>query len=278
VVSTTLGTIALALLMLIAYLLFFSGLTHARTQHIAYADFRKELALGTAPTGPTDPDDPTKPLALGSAVAVLSMPTIGVHEVVFEGTTGSVLEKGPGHLRSSVLPGQAGSSVLYGRATTFGGPFGEINQLQPGDRFTVTTGQGIQQYKVLDVRRAGDPVPPAPAGTSDRLVLDTADGPPLIASGVLRVDADLTSPLQPTPTQIVTNADLSSAELALGTDGSAWIPLVLWGQALLIAAVFVAILRRLWTKWQVWVVAVPIMAFFAFGVAATATRLLPNFT
>jgi sortase A len=278
VVSTTLTTIAIALLMFVAYLVVFSGLVHAHTQHLAYADFRKELALGTAPTGPTDPNNAAKVLALGSPVAVLSIPAIHVNEVVFEGTTPEVLEKGPGHSRDSVLPGQAGVSVLFGRSTAFGGPFGNIDQLQPGAVILVTTGQGVQQYSVLDVRRAGDPVPEAPGPKSGRLVLDTADGPPLVPSGVVRVDADLTSSVEPTPTQVISAASLLSSEPALATDDSAWVPLVLWGQALLVAAVLLALARIRWGRGQVWVVAVPVIAFFAFGVAEAATRLLPNLT
>ncbi len=278
VVSTTLITLAGVLLGFVVYLALLSGLTHAHTQHLAYADFRKQLALGTAPTGPTDPADPTKPLALGSAVAVLDIPKIRVHDVVFEGTTGLVLEKGPGHLRDSALPGQTGTSVLFGRATAFGGPFGDIDKLQPGDQFTVTTGQGVQRYKVLDVRRAGDPVPTAAPANSDRLVLDTADGPPLMASGVLRVDANLTSAVQPAPTQINSVASLSGAEQALGTDGSAWVPLVLWAQALVFAAILLSWARTRLGRMQVWIVAVPVLGFFAFAVAEAASRLLPNLT
>jgi LPXTG-site transpeptidase (sortase) family protein len=271
-------TVAVVLFLFVAYLAVFSNLVHAHTQHLAYADFRKELALGTAPTGPTDPNNPARALALGSAVAVLSIPSIHVNEVVFEGTTPEVLEKGPGHSRNSVLPGQAGVSVLFGRATTFGGPFGSIDELQPGQSITVTTGQGVQQYRVLDVRRAGDPAPAPLAAKKGRLVLDTAEGPPLLPSGVVRIDADLISPVQPTPSQITAAGDLLSSEPALASDGSAWVPLVLWGQGLLIVTLLLAFARIRWGRKQVWVVAVPVIAFFAFGVAETATRLLPNLT
>jgi len=271
-------TVGVALLTFVAYLGFISGLKHDRAQHLAYADFRKQLALGTAPTGPTDPNNPSKLLTPGSPVALLSIPQIHVSEVVFEGTTSSVLQKGPGHLRDSVLPGQAGTSVLFGRATAFGGPFGHINQLQPGDLFTVTTGQGVQRYAVLDVRRAGDELPPAPATGSDRLVLDTADGAPLLPGDVLRVDADLVSKLQATPTQVVTSGDLLPSETALATDGTAWIDVVLWSQGLVLAALLLAFARAQWGRRQAWVVAVPVIGFFALGVADAASRLLPNLT
>jgi hypothetical protein len=168
--------------------------------------------------------------------------------------------------------------VLFGRATAYGGPFGDISQLREGDRITVTTGQGIQQYEVTGVRRAGDPIPPALAANKGRLTLDTADGPPLLASGVIRVDADLTSPTQPKPTQIVSASDLRASEPLLATDRDAWISLVLWGQLLLIAAVLVALAAVQWGRRQALVVAIPVIGFFAFGVAESASLLLPNLT
>jgi sortase A len=278
VLRSVLITISLALLFFAVYLMFFSALKEDRAQHLAYADFRKELALGTAPTGPTDPNNLANSLAPGSTMAVIDIPTLHVNAVVFEGTSGSVLSNGPGHLRDSVFPGQAGTSVIYGRATAFGGPFGKIDQLQPGQLIRVTTGQGVQQFSVLDVRRAGDVAPMPLAAGKGRLTLVTADGPPLVPSGVVRVDAELTSKTQPTPTMTTTAADLGSSEAALATDQSAWVPLVLWGQGLVLVVVLLSLLRLRWTRWQVWVVAVPVIGFFAFGVAATAARLLPNLT
>jgi sortase A len=107
-------------------------------------------------------------------------------------------------------------------------------------------------------------------------VLATADGVPLIPAGVLRVDADLTSQArQPAPI-VLTASDLSSSEQAMGTDPSAWVPLVLWGQGLVIAAILLAWARTRWGRWQVWIVAVPVMLFFGMAVADQAVRLLPN--
>ena len=128
------------------------------------------------------------------------------------------------------------------------------------------------------MRRAGDPIPEAVKAGGGRLTLDTADGPPLMASGVLRVDADLVTAAQPTPTQINTASNLLASEPALATDRDAWIPLVLWGQALVLAAVLIAYAGARWGQKQAWVVAVPVIGFFAFQVANAASCLLPNLT
>lgn len=269
-----------ALLGFALYVGVISSLHHDRAQHVAYADFRKQLALGTAPIGQTMPKanitDKTRLVPLGTAVAVLYIPQIHLREVVFEGTTPSVMESGPAHLRSTPMPGQAGVSEIMGRATAYGGPFGKLSHLSPGDLITVTTGQGRSIYRILDVRREGDPKPALLQPGRGRLVLATADGVPLIPAGVLRVDADLMSQVQPSPAMVLGASNISAAEQAMGTDPSAWVPLVLWGQGLVLAAVLIGWARSHWGRWQTWIVAVPVLLFFGMAVADQATRLLPN--
>src|SRR5215472_5251817 len=171
---------------------------------------------------------------------------------------------------------QPGVSEIMGRATAYGGPFGKLSHLSPGDVLTVTTGQGVNVFRVLDVRHEGDPKPALLQAGKGRLVLATADGVPLIPAGVLRVDADLMSQVRESSPMVLTAADMSSSEQAMGTDPSAWVPLVLWGQGLVIAAILLAWARTRWGRWQVWIVAVPVMLFFGMAVADQAVRLLPN--
>jgi sortase (surface protein transpeptidase) len=267
------------------WLAFVSKLHYDRAQHIAYANFRSELALATAPTGPTDPifqPDPKNPnappplLASGSPVAVLKIPAIGLSAVVFQGTSPQVTENGPGHLRDTPMPGQAGVSVIMGRSTAFGGPFSKLGSLAPGDVITAVTGLGVAKYTVLDLRRAGDPAPPPPSPGAGRLILATADGQPFAPAGVLWVDADLTGAPFPEPAMILSQANLSSGENVLGTDSIAWVPIVLWGQFLLGAAALTGWLWRRWGTWQTWIVAVPVLGYLGINVANEVARLLPN--
>jgi sortase A len=282
VVSAAVLILSVTLLGFALYVGAISSLHHARAQHTAYANFRKALAEGTAPVSQVQPaEDPSKPgklLRLGTAVAVLSVPKIHVKEVVFEGTTPSVLQNGPGHLRDTPLPGQAGVSEIMGRAATYGGPFGRLSHLHAGDLITVLTGQGESRFRVLDVRHEGDPLPTPLLVGRGRLVLATAAGTPFIPSGVLRVDADLISPTLETPASVLSANDLSPSERAMGTDPSAWVPLVLWGQGLVLAAVLLTWARTRWGRWQTWIVAVPVLLFFGLAVADQAARLLPNLT
>lgn len=276
VISTALIILSASLLGFTVYIGFVSSLFYDRAQHIAYANFRVDLAKALAPYGPLDPNDPTKLLAPGSAMAVIDIPEIGLHAVVFEGTTSGVLEKGPGHLRDTQYPGQVGTSEIMGRAATYGGPFGRIGELRPGDTFSVTTGQGTARYRVLDQRHAHDREPPPATAGHGRLILATAEGWPFLPSGVLRVDADLVSAAQPAPPMVLTLANLSPAEQALAGDPSAWLPLVLWGQGLFLAAGLITWARTRWGRWQVWIVAVPVLGFLGLSVADQVARLFLN--
>jgi hypothetical protein len=126
---------------------------------------------------------------------------------------------------------------------------------------------------VLDVRRAGQLEPPVAAGQG-RLILATADGPAFAPTGVVRVDAQLISKVQPAPTMVVTS--IAPSESALGTEPVAWVALVLWGQALVLAALVLSWMNPRWSRWQTWIVAVPVLGFLGIAVADQVARLLPN--
>ncbi|WP_427889109.1 sortase [Kribbella sp. GL6] len=138
-IGSTLTLIAVVLFGALAQLGPLSSVTHLRTQQVAYSNFRFELANGTAPVSQLNPDGLLYPF--GTAIAVLDIPAARIHEVVFEGTTPEVLRSGPGHRRDTAFPGQEGTCVLLGRRSAYGGPFGRIGLLQPGDRFTVRPGR-----------------------------------------------------------------------------------------------------------------------------------------
>lgn len=274
VASAALTILAVLLLGFILQLVLVSRIQHFRAQRIAYADLRNELAQGIAPVG--DVDSTGKPLKLGAPVALLEIPRIGMREVVGQGTTSSVLTRGPGHRRDTVLPGQPGVSVIMGRRAAYGGPFARLASLQIGDRIVVTTGQGVQRFAVLDVRRAGDAEPAALGADEGRLVLTTATGAPFMPGGVLRVDARLTSKAQPAPAVAVTTSQLPADEQVLRGEPGSWLPVVLWGQALLIAGLGVVLARSRWGFWQAWLVGVPVLLGIGLAVADSIIRLLPN--
>jgi sortase A len=274
VTSTALTILGCLLLGFVVQLVLLSDLEHNRAQRVSYANFRSELALGTAPVSALDSN--SKPVKIGAPVAVLEIPLLQVREVVGQGTTSSVLADGPGHRRDTVLPGQAGVSIIMGRRASYGAPFNRLSSLRVGDRINVTTGQGVQHFGVIDVRRAGDLIPAAAAADESRLILMTATGAAYVPDGVLRVDAKLISTVQPAGLVGLSTAQLPTDEKPLQGEPGAWLPIVLWAQVLLAASLAFAWARSRWGFWQAWLVGVPILTAVGLEVASSFIRLLPN--
>ncbi|PRX91745.1 sortase [Allonocardiopsis opalescens] len=276
-----LSILAAFLLGLVAHVTVVSQLRYERAQQIAYTELRAQLANALAPTGqtvvdPLDPEAQPRLVAMGAPVALLEIPAIGLRTVVGEGTTSSVLADGPGHRRDTVLPGQAGTSVIMGRQAAYGGPFAELATLAPGTEFTVTTGQGEHGYRVLGVRLPGDPLPQPPAQDEGRLTLVTAHGRPFLPEDVLRVDAELVSEVQPAPGRVIAAGTLPPEEGTLAGDDRAWIAVVLYGQAVAIAAAVITWARFRWGPRQAWIVGAPVLGFLGLSMADQIARLLPN--
>ena len=250
------------------------GLRHLRDHETGYAELRLTLAMGTTPVGQLDKDG--KAVRPGTPVALLEIPQLGLREVIREGTTGGVLAQGPGHRRDTPMPGQAGTSVLLGRQAGFGGPFGALGNLRGGETFTVSTGQGVQTFRVIGLRRAGDPVPPVLKPGAGRVVLVTGAGPRYAPSGLLLVDADLVGEAVPAGARPLKAGALPAAEKAMGIEDAAWVPLVLWGEGLLLAALALAMAWSRWGRRQAWIVGVPVLTALALAVADQVARLLPN--
>lgn len=272
--GTALAVVGLILLSVVLQATVVSSMRYARDQHVAHGSFRYELADGTAPVGQLTPADTL--LGQGTPVAAIVVPRLGIEEVVLEGTTSSILLSGPGHRRDTVLPGQAGASVVMGRQAVAGGVFGRLAELVPGDEVRATTGQGEAVYEVVGTRRSGDPVP-APLGSGEgRLTLVTASGPRFLPTDILRVDARLVTPAQPTPTAAVPLAALAAQEAAFVGDPSGWplAVLALLGLGLAVSALL--LLRRWWGAAPAWVVGVPLVLLAAVLASEQLLVMLPN--
>ena len=251
-----------------------SQISYARDQQLSLQDFRYQLANATAPVGQTGSDG--KLLPLGTPVAVIDVPAIGLSEVVLEGTTSDITKSGPGHRRDTPLPGQVGASVVFGRQAAFGAPFASISRLAVGDSITATTGQGVAEYTVTDVRYTGDPVPEGLVAGEGRLTLVSGAGIPFIPDSIVRVDARLSTPAQPTPDRVLTYAAISDSETAMTGNGTAW-PFILLALILLfVAAGLFTLSRRFWGTWQTWIVAVPVLVAVGLFAAQQVASVLPN--
>lgn len=269
VIAVTLSISALAA-WLALYGLVLSGLQAERTNSVLYAQLRENLSAATTPIGGS-----IKP---GTPVALLQASSAGLaNEVIVEGTDPGNLKSGPGHRRDTPLPGQAGVSVIYGRSLTFGAPFAHLSRLAKGDRISVITGQGRFTYAVDGLRHVGDPVPPPLPANGSRLLLETTSGAGLSfgPAKTVYVDATLVSAsVVPTPPGRPTAVPY--AEQAMHGDTSALLPLLLWLQALVVAAVAITWASMRWGRWQAWALGVPVLLAVLWGASSSAVMLLPN--
>jgi sortase (surface protein transpeptidase) len=255
-------------------LMVLSHLQHAVAQQQLTDDYRAQLSAGTAPVSAGAFDDTL--LKEGAPVGIIEIPSIGVREVIVEGSSSAETKTGPGHRLDSVLPGQSGVSVVMGRAAAYGGPFSRIQELTPGETFSVLTGQGLQEFEVIGVRYAGDPSPPSPIAGESRLILETARGAAFIPTGTARVDAELVSTTQPAGPRQTSFSTLPPEDRAMATDTSTVWALVFALQFFVVAEIAAVWAYRRIGAQKVWVVFVPVMFLAGLLVADQITRLLPN--
>jgi len=283
-VGLTLTLLAVVILGFVGYLYFLSGVQEARAQTTLYAKLQGELSQAVAPTGPVIPGHPASPASLAAApgdpVALLSIPAIGVSGlVVVEGTTPEDLTLGPGHLRDTPLPGQAGVSVIFGRRATFGAPFGDVPLLRKGDLITTTTSQGEARYQVLAVSDSAKPVPFTEI--PDQLLLVTADSR-IAPAHYVEVEAKFLGVTVAGSTQATPFPEsgylpqIGPAETALGRDPFALVPALAWAIALAAAALLGSFLAARWSRWPAWIVTVPVLVAIIWNLYQNLTALLPN--
>jgi len=264
VVSRGLTVFSLLVAALIAFLFVFSGFAEARTQIGLRRRFEHDIANLRAPTGGA--------IATGTPVAELEIPSIGLHQIVVQGTTSGALRAGPGHLRQTPLPGQAGNAVIFGRRAAFGGPFRRLTSLSRGERISLWTGQGHRTY-IIDAARATAATDGSElVGTGvNQLTLVTSD-PAFFASRRFVVTAHL----QGLPFAASADATpVTRAELGLAGQTDGVLSLVLWLEALLIVAIGSTWLWRRWTRWSAYLVCVPVVLAVTWIVFENLTKLLP---
>lgn len=263
-----LGTILVAWAAVLLGFILFVGFLSAFPESRAQAGLQRHLATvlanAQAPIGGS--------IRMGSPVARLDIPAIGLHQIVVEGTSADQLRKGPGHLPVSPMPGQAGNSVIAAHALLFGGPFGSIGSLRPGDAIQVLTGEGPATYRVTGHRtvpsRSAQPFEATP---DNQLTLVTAAN--LWASSRLVVTARLVGAPQAAPAGRPTV--LAASQGALAGGGGAGLALGLFlGVFLVVAGLTVVAYRRL-PRWSSYIITTPILLASLWLLYSTLGRFLP---
>ena len=277
------------ILLFVAYQLWGTGLAEARSQRSLVAEF--EQAVGTpttaAPGQPPAPAPPAPPE--GAAIAMLTIPRIGLEKAVVQGVSVADLKKAPGHYPDTPMPGQKGNSAIAGHRTTYGGPFLDLDKLEPGDPILVTTRQGSFRYEVREskVVRPTDVSVLAPT-EDDRLTLTTCH-PRYSAKERLIVVASLMGEAAPTPPPSETPPpaaepgggeaeeaeETPTLEAGLSGENASNTPAILWGLAAAAVWVLTWLASRRWRKWPAYLVGAPVFLVVLFVFFENFSRLLP---
>jgi len=280
-------TAGILILLFVTYQLWGTGILEARAQSELRDDFEDQLQQTSSTTDdetPT-PTTTTTPAPVippdGEAVAIIRIPKIGVDKVVVEGTTVTDLRKGPGHYAGTPLPGQIGNAAIAGHRTTYGAPFGNLDQLAEGDLITVETVSGSFDYRVM--RDGVFAVKPSqtevlePTPSEATLTLTTCNpkysaSERLVVKAQFDLRANQPQPQAP-PTESRTPDDLDAG--LSGSDASK-APTVRWG-------LLVAIVGGLWWlvfhrygRWTTWVVGAIVFVPFLFVFYVYLERVLPS--
>jgi sortase A len=267
----------------VAYQLWGTGLAESRAQDSLKSEFQNQLQSPPTTLAPETPVTAPPPPELGEAVALVSIPKIGVEKYVVEGVGVEDLKKGPGHYPDTPMPGQAGNAAIAGHRTTYGAPFYDLNDLNLGDSIMVRTREGefryeVQESKIVSPDEASvlDPTP------DNRLTLTTCH-PRYSAAERLIIVAGLATPLPPAPPVAETPPSAPPAERAtlaedrIGLSGStaARGPAILWGALAALVLGLMWFAGHRWKRWPAYLVGIPVFLVVLFVFFENFSRLLP---
>lgn len=85
-------------------------------------------------------------LQAGDLLGALQIPALSLTAPIVQGTASTQLDVAIGHLPTSVLPGEFGTSVLAAHNATW---FRHVNRLHPGDTMTIQTEYGTFTFQVV---------------------------------------------------------------------------------------------------------------------------------
>ena len=118
------------------------------------------------------------------------------------------LRKGPGLYPETALPGQAGNAAIAGHRTTYGAPFGDLDQLVNGDLIQVQTLYGVFRFRVSEQLI----VAPSDIGVIDPKLVD-ANTP---SKGfIAQVTLTTCNPKYSAAQRLIVKADLEPDQIAL---------------------------------------------------------------
>jgi sortase A len=301
-IGRTMITLGVLILLFVAYQLWGTGIREAQAQDRLQHQFDQQLsdasnssgqdsAVVGDPTSSSTPADstPTVPETAtsvaptitapseGNVLGKIEIPKIGLSAYVVEGVETDDLKNGPGHYPGTPLPGQKGNAAIAGHRSTYGAPFANVNDLQPGDAITVTTLQGVFHYMVTgqEIVSPNDVAVLDPTDTN-QLTL-TACHPKYSASKRIVIHSQLQGvPLPATPVNAGTASPVAPALNANASGKQApKLPVIMFG--LLCAGIWVLawLVGKRWRKWPAYLIGLPFFLVALFYFFENFSRLLP---
>jgi sortase A len=284
-------TFGVLVLLFVVYQLWGTNIAQARSQKSLKHAFRSQLLAPTTtvPTTPGQTAPPTtgpQPVPAGEAVAEIRIPKIGVDQFVVQGVGVGDLKKGPGHYPKTPMPGHQGNAAIAGHRTTYGAPFGRLDELNAGDEIRITTRDSGEQpyiYRVASLKSVNPNQLEVLDPTLDARLTLTTCTPKFSASHRLIVVAELVGQAKPTdvvPAQapVTTAGGTTPADdqAGLSGDSTARTPALLWGLLTALVGLGIWQLGRRWRFWPAWLVGTPVFLLVLFVFFENFSRLLPG--
>ncbi len=276
------------ILLFVAYELWGTGIHAARAQRALESDFERveseyEVARDEAASGDETlvADDGPPPPPAGDVIGAIQIPEIGVDWWAVEGVSLSVLKDGPGHFPGTPMPGQAGNAAIAGHRTTYGAPFHNIDNLEPGDEISVTTLQGTFTYEMTEQQIVRPSEVSVLDDFGDNRITLIACNPKYSARERIVVVGELADGQETVPGPAPgARAGGAEGELALGTslDGESVSKLPAFLSAFVVVLVWVAffLFGRVWRRWPAYLLGAPVFLVALFVFFEDLARLLPS--
>jgi sortase A len=269
-IGKTFISVGMLLLLFVAYQLWGTGIAESRSQHSLKKQF---LAAPVSPVSPGENAVPQPAPLPDQAIGILKIPRIHVDVAVVEGVGVEDLKKGPGHYPQTPLPGQPGNTAIAGHRTTYGAPFYNLNEMQPGDEIDIQTHVATYKYSVIGEMDVAPTDTQVVANTPDNRLTLTTCTPRFSAAKRLVLTARLVGlatapPTKPVAAPVVAVAGPSGKGESTG-------PAILWGG--ICAAIWLAawIVGRLWRRWPVYLMATPVFLLALFVFFENFARFVP---
>ncbi|MGH9112659.1 MAG: class E sortase [Acidimicrobiales bacterium] len=293
-IGRTCIALGVLILLFVVYQVWGTGIREAQAQNKLENEFDELLGAPpdtdatsstTTTSEPGPPPPPPPPPAEGDAMARIRIPDIGIDKIVVEGVTLDDLKRGPGHYPDTPMPGQPGNAAIAGHRTTYGAPFGRIDELEAGDEILVTTLQGAFRYEVREQLIVSPGQVEVLDDFGDNRLTLTACHPKYSARQRIIVVAALVGEAAPPPAQapagqsdeIPGDESAGGRTIDAGLSGeraSAW-PAIMLGVACALVWIAAWLLGKLWQRWPAYFLCLPLFLLLLFFLFENFSRLLP---